>query len=118
MSSTQEHRSNGISRRKFLGALCTSAVAPGALCAASDARAQPFQQEPFRQRPFQQRRFVLGEDSFGRLFPELPPFAQASPELESALLELAKPGGILDAKDNLDRGPTADYRSRPQQEQP
>jgi hypothetical protein len=102
MSSTRGHRSNGISRRKFLGALCTSAVAPGLLGAAS---AQPFQQERFQQQPFQQRRFVLGEDSFGRLFPDLPPFAQASAELEGALLELGKLGGILDARDALTEGP-------------
>ena len=32
------------------------------------------------------------------------PFAAASPELEAALLELV-PGGVLDAKDDLARGP-------------
>jgi Animal haem peroxidase len=105
MSSTLGRRSPGISRRKFLGALCTGAVAPGVLGAERDIRTQPFHQEQFHQQPFQQRRFVLGEDSFGRLFPELPPFAEASPQLESALLELGRPGGILDAKDDLTQGP-------------
>ena len=33
------------------------------------------------------------------------PFAAASPELEAALLELGKPGGLLDAQDDLARGP-------------
>jgi hypothetical protein len=39
------------------------------------------------------------------MFPELPPFAESSNELEAALLELGKRGGILDAKDALDRSP-------------
>jgi hypothetical protein len=39
------------------------------------------------------------------MFPELPPFAESSNELEAALLELGKRGGILDANDDLDRGP-------------
>ena len=39
------------------------------------------------------------------MFPQLPPFAESSNGLEAALLEIGKPGGILDAKDALDRGP-------------
>jgi hypothetical protein len=39
------------------------------------------------------------------MFPSLPPFARPSPGLEAALLELGKKGGILDAKDALERGP-------------
>ena len=44
---------------------------------------------------------------FGRLFPELPPFASATPEMQAALLDLGKPGGIMDAQDNLAAGPVA-----------
>jgi hypothetical protein len=44
-------------------------------------------------------------DRFGRLFRNLPPFAQPSERITAALLELGKPGGIMDAKDALDRGP-------------
>jgi hypothetical protein len=44
---------------------------------------------------------------FGRLFPELAPFASATPQMEAALLEIGKPGGILDAHDNLAAGPVA-----------
>jgi hypothetical protein len=55
----------------------------------------------------QGRRFVIREDRFGRMFPDLPPFAQASPKLSAALMEMGKPGGILDAKDNLAAGPVA-----------
>jgi len=39
--------------------------------------------------------------TFGRMFPQLPPFATDSPALRAALLAIAMPGGMLDAKDNL-----------------
>src|SRR5262249_49395394 len=42
---------------------------------------------------------------FGRIFPQLPPFATASPALQAALLDIGKPGSILDAKDDLSKGP-------------
>jgi len=44
---------------------------------------------------------------FGRMFPNLPTFATASPALTAALLDMGKPGGILDAKDDLSAGPVA-----------
>ena len=37
----------------------------------------------------------------------LPAFAQATDTVRTALLELGKPGGILDANDNLAAGPQA-----------
>src|SRR5262245_10819991 len=37
---------------------------------------------------------------FGRLF-ALPEFAKASPDLRAALVELGRPGGLLDANDDL-----------------
>ena len=45
--------------------------------------------------------------TFGRLFPKLPPFAPAGPALTEALLDLGRPGGILDAGDQLSAGPVA-----------
>jgi hypothetical protein len=39
------------------------------------------------------------------MFPRLPAFAEPSQELEAALLDIGKAGGILDAKDALERGP-------------
>jgi hypothetical protein len=89
MTTTKEQRVTGYSRREFLGAM--GAVAWSAHFAHTG------QHPP--------RRFVLREDRFGRMFPSLPPFAEPSPGLEAALLEMGKPGGILDAKDALDRGP-------------
>jgi len=44
---------------------------------------------------------------FGRIFPNLPPFAEASDTVRAALLEVGKPGGILDARDQLSAGPKA-----------
>lgn len=82
-----------MDRRSFLGT-----VGAGALTIATpDALAQRM--------PIRQRRFVINPDQFGRMFPGLPPFAQPSRELTAALTELGKPGGIMDAKDALDRGP-------------
>ena len=44
---------------------------------------------------------------FGRLFPALRPFADANDTVRSALLEVGKPGGIMDAGDDLAAGPKA-----------
>jgi len=41
------------------------------------------------------------------MFPMLRAFAEPSAALEAALLDIGKPGGILDAKDNLAAGPVA-----------
>ena len=44
---------------------------------------------------------------FGRIFPNLPPFADANDTVRAALLEVGQPGGILDAQDDLTAGPKA-----------
>ncbi len=44
---------------------------------------------------------------FGRMFPGLPPFADATDKVRAALLEVGQPGGILDARDQLAAGPKA-----------
>jgi len=43
-------------------------------------------------------------DGFGRIF-KLPAFAKSSPAVVDALLEIGRPGGVLDASDALERGP-------------
>src|SRR5262249_14343620 len=43
--------------------------------------------------------------TFGRIFPTLPPFAPATEAVRAALADLGKPGGLLDAKDDLSKGP-------------
>ena len=43
--------------------------------------------------------------TFGRIFPTLPAFAPATDRVRAALSELGAPGGLLDAKDDLGKGP-------------
>ncbi len=50
---------------------------------------------------------VTSPTSFGRIFPQLPPFAEANDAVRAALVEMGKPGGLLDARDNLAAGPIA-----------
>jgi hypothetical protein len=44
---------------------------------------------------------------FTRMFPHLPPFAETSSALITALLDLGRAGGPMDARDNLGAGPIA-----------
>ena len=85
-----------LTRRRFLGAVGGSAVAVGTQGAfgAEGAGADGPASVP--------------SGRFGRIFPELPPFyGDDADQVTDALLELGKPGGILDAKDQLDKGPVA-----------
>jgi hypothetical protein len=41
----------------------------------------------------------FAQGRFGRLFPTLPPFASETPAVRERLLELGRPGGIMDAAD-------------------
>jgi hypothetical protein len=82
-----------LDRRRFLGALGAGALAATGLLGGAHAQ---------QMRP---RRFVLREDRFGRLFPELPPFAQASAQLTAALMEIGRPQGMMDPRDDLDGQP-------------
>ena len=43
--------------------------------------------------------------TFGRMFPNLSPFAAATDAVRAALADLGKPGGLLDANDDLTKGP-------------
>lgn len=49
----------------------------------------------------------LAPNAFTRLFPQLPPFATASPQLLAVLGDIGRPGGLMDANDNLGAGPIA-----------
>jgi hypothetical protein len=93
---TQENNRR-ISRRGFLGTMGAGAGAlalnpRGALAGAGH--------------PAPPSGGVQRADHFGRLF-TLPPFAEHSPAVEAALIELGKPGGQLDAGDQLSAGPKA-----------
>ncbi len=85
----------GVSRKRFLGALGAGAGAialdPASAVAGRGRR---------------NGRSLAGPDRFGRMF-RLPAFAEQSPKIEAALRELGKPGGLLDANDQLAAGPKA-----------
>jgi hypothetical protein len=83
MGVNEDNQTGQLSRRKFLNAVGKGALALAApaILGIRSARAQ-------QARP---RQFVIAEDRFGRIFPQLPPFAESSSKLEAALLEIGKP---------------------------
>ena len=80
-----------MSRRRCLA----GAVAAGATLYLPQLRAQ--QRSEARPSP----------NHFGRLFPSLPAFAEATPPMLGALADLGRAGGAMDAKDPLSAGPVA-----------
>jgi Animal haem peroxidase len=91
MNGQQFDPASPLSRRRFLASVATAAVASGV---PSVLRAQP-----------SHRRFVIREDRFGRMFPGVEPFfRENSRRLQEALRDIGKPGGILDAEDELGDG--------------
>ena len=100
MNVNEDSRAVQLSRREFLSVIGKGAAVLGMPSILNVSAALGAQQS----RP---RRFVIREDRFSRIFPDLPPFAAPSPQLSEALMDLGKPGGILDAKDNLAAGPVA-----------
>src|SRR5688572_12882790 len=85
-----------INRRKFLGRMGAGALGAGLFAVRSP--------DLFAQNERLTAAQVHG-DNFSRLFDRLPPFAEPSSALESALMNIGAPGGIMDAHDPLDEGP-------------
>jgi hypothetical protein len=88
------------SRRRFLaraglGGVGVAAVGSGLL--ASPARAAT----PAVPAPRTPSAVPAGGQVFTRMFPGLPPFADATDRVRTALLEVGRPGGILDPGDDL-----------------
>jgi hypothetical protein len=81
------HYPADVGRRRFLELMGAGAAAAAASSMAGPALAQA--------RP----------DRFGRLFGRLPPFTRPSDAVTQALMEIGKPGGIMDARDAMERGP-------------
>ena len=106
MSANSDHHS--ISRRGLLAgagsagaglAAASAGLLPGASPAAQAATARVSAGRP----PGAPADSML----FGRIFPQLPPFAAATDNVRAALLEVGQPGGIMDAGDDLAAGPKA-----------
>jgi hypothetical protein len=97
MTRIDSAHSQPISRRTFLGVLGVGAVTSSATTAllVRGATAQTVRR----------RRFVVSEDRFGRIFPQLDPFfRENTPRLKAALEDIGKRGGMLDARDELGDG--------------
>jgi hypothetical protein len=103
-------RKRGSSRRDFLkgvGAAGAGLIAAGGLAtpAPAGADAGPAAISP---RAYAHTNGAPASSvDFGRIFPDLPPFAEANDTVRAALLEVGQPGGILDARDQLSAGPKA-----------
>src|SRR5436305_13919451 len=97
---TSLKRERASSRRDFLkgmGAAGAGLVAAGGLTAPPTAGAET----PPAISPGSYARTKGAPSSsieFGRIFPDLPPFAEANDEVRAALLEVGQPGGIVDAR--------------------
>jgi hypothetical protein len=95
---TEREPKEDVSRRAFLRRAGGSALGAGAAVMGSstvifsDLSTAAFAADPV-------------PNAFGRLFPSLPAFATPSDALAQALIDIGKPGGVMDARDNLARGP-------------
>jgi hypothetical protein len=106
-----ETRERGPSRRQFLKGVGAAGVGLVATSVGAGAGVQP--RLPPRRRRAPAAAGAPGGGApasaadFGRMFPGLPPFAEANDRVRAALLEVGMQGGILDAQDDLAAGPKA-----------
>jgi hypothetical protein len=84
----------GVGRRGFISTVALGA-AGSALYSATD----------FAQQLEVSNLSIVRGDRFTRIFDKLPPFAEATPRVQAALLEMGAAGGLMDAKDPLAEGP-------------
>jgi len=89
-----------VTRRGFMAGAGTTAVGAGAL-AATGTTATVLTSGHQRAAAQTQQ----ASRNFSRLFPNLPPFASPSEGLTAALNDIGRPGGVLDAADDLSVGP-------------
>jgi hypothetical protein len=96
----KEEERLGLSRKSFLGKMGAGAVAVGTVGGLSPGAAVAAERRSARY-----GRVGLTQH-FGRIFERMRPFAAPGTKgLEAALVDIASPGGILDAHDALERGP-------------
>ena len=103
--------SNGSSRRQFLkgvGATGAGLVA-GSVGRAGTAPAAVGVRSPLSPAgtPADNGGAPASSVDFGRIFPNLSPFAEANDTVRAALIEVGQQGGILDGQDDLAAGPKA-----------
>jgi hypothetical protein len=96
-----DRRGDRFSRKSFLGKVGAGAVAVGGVgglaAGPAEGAAHPAKSH---------RHAGINSQHFGRIFERMHPFAQPGTKgLEAALVDIGSPGGILDARDALDRGP-------------
>jgi len=91
-------RPDGLSRRSFLRGASSSLLGAGAVAATGGACV--FANDPAAELA---RRASAG--NFGRMFTDLPVFSTQNEALWEAFVDIGKPGGMLDAKDDLAAGP-------------
>jgi hypothetical protein len=92
--------SGGLTRRRLLQGLAAGAgtAALAAPVHASPARAGATGDAVGR---------PLSPATFSRMFPDLPPWGTPGEALAEALVDIGRPGGIMDARDDLAAGPVA-----------
>lgn len=92
-----------MSRRAFLGGVGAATVGAGAATAGVVRPVLGLGEAA----PVDQTTNLINHraTTFGRLFPNLPPFAIPSDGLRDIMRDIGKPGGLMDAGDALDRGP-------------
>ena len=103
--------SNGSSRRQFLKGV---GVTGAGLVAGSVGRAGTAPAAVGVRSPLSPGGYARGNGGapassvdFGRIFPNLPPFAEANDTVRAALIEVGQQDGILDGQDDLAAGPKA-----------
>jgi hypothetical protein len=90
-----------LSRRRFLGQVGVGA-AGAALALRLDLLLDPLAEAA----PLSSGQPAF-PGAFGRIFPTLPPFAPATDAVRAALMDIGRPGGLLDANDDLTQSPAA-----------
>jgi hypothetical protein len=107
---SEDSRAAGISRRRLLAgagtagaglAAASAGILPGIRPAAARAAVTEAGAAGHGLPPGAPASSML----FGRIFPQLPPFAPVTGAVQAALVEAGAQGGILDAQDDLAAGP-------------
>jgi hypothetical protein len=99
----RDHARGRITRRAFVGGASLGAAGAVAAKAGGLLGADPTAQAPEAEAVA--ARAGRNPLNFGRMFRRLPPFAEDTEDVKAALREIGRPGGIMDANDDLSAGP-------------